>query len=238
MPETDPIAFSERLTEAMKHAGREGRGAGSWLAKRYSISGPTAHGWLKGLHRPTSDKVRALAQDLKVNFDWLMFGIGSLAAANFNPDALRNVSATPISRRKLALLTHVQAGRPQEYIDDFAAGGADDYVEVEYDLGQTLGPCAFALIVEGPSMIPEFYEGDRVIIDPAQAVYPGAFVVAKIEKYNGATLKKYQDRGSDEDGYPMFDLVPLNPDFSIERINSKNPGSIIGVVVEKRKRYR
>ncbi len=189
-----------------------------------------------------------------VRLEWLLRGEGPMLASatadkvvrlkppnlasSHAPDALRNVEAIPTSRRLIPLLTEVQAGHPNEYIDDFAAGAADEYVEVDAELGKTLGPYSFALVVAGLSMTPEFNPGDKVIVDPNQAVFPGAFVVAKVESANGATLKKYRDRGVDDQGIEQFDLVPLNEDFPTIRINARNPGSIIGVVIEKRKRYR
>jgi SOS-response transcriptional repressor LexA len=160
------------------------------------------------------------------------------AARELQESDVSNVHAIPNSPRMLPLLTTVQAGQPKEYIDDFAVGAADEYVEVDADLGRRLGPYAFALVVDGLSMINEFQPGDKVIVDPSEAVHPGAFVVAKVQGINGATLKKYRDRGADENGNEQFDLVPLNEDFSTIRVNSKNPGSIIGVVIEKRTRYR
>lgn len=183
---------------------------------------------------------RTLESVLNLNhgtMDTFNFALIQERKGNRGATDLQNVVAEPISRRKLPVLTDIQAGNPREFVDDFAAGAADDYVEIDSQLAKTLGPYAFALRVMGASMQPEFYEGDMVIVDPNRAVSAGDYVVAKVSNSNGATLKKYQDRGSDENGVEQFDLTPLNSDFSVTRINAKNPGSIIGVVVEKRKRY-
>ena len=100
-----------------------------------------------------------------VRLEWLLRGEGPMLASagvdkvvklkpphlasSYDPDALRNVEAIPTSRRLLPLLTEVQAGHPHEYIDDFAAGAADEYVEVDAELAKTLGPYSFALVVAG-----------------------------------------------------------------------------------------
>jgi len=141
----------------------------------------------------------------------------------------------PVSRssRRLPLISLVQAGRAREVIDDYMVGDADDFVDLDDALARQLGKSAFALRIEGFSMSPDFNEGDLVIVDPNVGVRPGEFVVAYVERDQGATLKKYRDRGGD-----TFDLVPLNPDYATVTIGPDNPGHIIGVVVEHRRKLR
>lgn len=73
-PELDAGAFAERLKLAMKHAGRDGRGAGARLARRHGVKDPTASAWLSGKHMPEPSKVRLMADDFGVDYDWLYFG--------------------------------------------------------------------------------------------------------------------------------------------------------------------
>jgi SOS-response transcriptional repressor LexA len=145
-----------------------------------------------------------------------------------------------MSTRMLPVLTYVQAGEPlNDHIDDFAPGAADEYVPVDAIMARKLGPYAFALYVEGDSMEPLFRQGDLVIIDPDTAVRSGDYVVAKVGGKSRATLKKYVDRGVDAQGREQFDLVPLNTNgHHTLRINAGNPGSIIGVVVQKITSFR
>ncbi len=86
-------------------------------------------------------------------------------------------------------------------------------------------------------MEPDFREGDKVIIDPEIQPRPGDYVVAKLANENEATFKKYRPRGSDKDGRPTIELVPLNPDWPTLVVDSDHPGRIIGTMVEHR-RYR
>jgi len=80
--------------------------------------------------------------------------------------------------------------------------------------------------------------GDVVIIDPGVRPLPGDFVVAKVEADDSATFKKYRPRGADESGVPIFELVPLNEDYEVIRISAANPGTIIGTMMEHRRRRR
>lgn len=74
-PEHDPADFAMRLREAMHDAGENtGRGAGVALAARHRTSPVTASAWLKGTHLPTPERVRVMADDYGVSFDWLYFG--------------------------------------------------------------------------------------------------------------------------------------------------------------------
>lgn len=95
------------------------------------------------------------------------------------------------------------------------------------------GP-AFALEVHGESMMPEFRSGDIIIIDTSIEPLPGDFVVASLEGEHEATFKKFRPRGADDDGNPVIELVPLNPDYPTLTISSKSPGRIIGTMYEHR----
>ena len=99
-----------------------------------------------------------------------------------------------------------------------------------------IGIRAFALRVNGDSMMPEIQQGDVVIVDPDMSPRPGDFVVAR----NGigeATIKQYRPRGVNERGQEWFELVPLNNVYAPMRSDMQEI-DIIGVVVEHRKYLR
>jgi SOS-response transcriptional repressor LexA len=87
-------------------------------------------------------------------------------------------------------------------------------------------------------MLPDFRPGDYVIVDPDAPVRPADVVVAKLDRDQSETVKKYRPRGDDADGCPIFDLVPLNPYYPTLTADAWNPGRIIGSVVERRRRLR
>lgn len=94
-----------------------------------------------------------------------------------------------------------------------------------------LGPRAFAMRIRGDSMLPRFQEGDVVVIDPDQPHHPGDFVVAA----NGgeAVFKQYRDRGINEKGQEVFELLPLNKLYPAIR-SDITPMRIVGTMVEQR----
>jgi len=143
----------------------------------------------------------------------------------------RGPSEADLGLQRVPLISFVQAGPWKPVVDPYAPGAGEDYLLTH----QTLGPHAFALTIQGESMLPEFREGDTIIIDPAVRPAPGDFVVAK----NGeeeATFKKYRPRGVNEHGETVIELVPLNEDFPALR-SDRTPLQIIGTLVEHR-RYR
>lgn len=139
--------------------------------------------------------------------------------------------ATP-SLRPIPVISSAQAGALRDMDTPYPPGAGYAY---EYT-DQQLSKWAFALDVEGVSMMPEFRPGDRIIIEPEIAPNPGDFVVAR----NGtdqATFKKYRPRGIDGSGNMVFELVPLNDDYATLRSDTEHL-TVIGVMTEHRKKYR
>lgn len=146
-------------------------------------------------------------------------------------EAAANVAPALLGTRRIPLVSYVQAGHMSEAVDPYALGDADEWMLTDLDLSAN----AFALKIKGDSMLPEFREGDTVIIDPVVPPLPGDYVVAKNGE-NEATFKKYRPRGVNEQGHQVFELVPLNEDYPSMR-SDITPIRIIGTMVEHR-RYR
>lgn len=142
-----------------------------------------------------------------------------------------NVTAAPLGSRRIPLVSYVQAGHMTEAVDSYVVGDASEWMLTDLELSVH----AFALRIKGDSMLPEFREGDTVIIDPAVGPLPGDYVVAK-NGDNEATFKKYRPRGINERGDQVFELVPLNEDYPSIRSDLSHV-QIIGTMVEHR-RYR
>ncbi|RVD64721.1 helix-turn-helix domain-containing protein [Mesorhizobium sp. M7A.F.Ca.ET.027.03.2.1] len=94
---------------------------------------------------------------------------------------------------------------------------------------------AFSLEIDGDSMLPEFQSGDVIIVDTGLRPLPGDCVVAALDSEEEATFKKYRPRGADEQGHPVIELYPLNPDYPTLTISAKNPGRIVGTMNEHRR---
>lgn len=143
-----------------------------------------------------------------------------------------NVVPATVGLRPIPVISSVQAGALRDMESPYPPGAGYAY---EYT-DQALSEWAFALDVEGLSMMPEFRPGDRIIVDPEVSPNPGDFVIAR----NGteqATFKKYRPRGIDSAGNMVFELVPLNDDYPTLRSDTEQL-TVIGVVTEHRKKLR
>ncbi|MBU9203094.1 S24 family peptidase [Burkholderia multivorans] len=136
-----------------------------------------------------------------------------------------------LGHRHIPIISYVQAGMMTEATDPFALGEGFELILTDLDVSDG----SFGLRIKGESMLPEFKEGDVVIIDPAIQPLPGDFVVAKNTEEE-ATFKKYRPRGTSDRGEMVFELVPLNDDFPILQ-SERDHLRVIGVMVEHRK-YR
>lgn len=148
------------------------------------------------------------------------------------PERRLDKNVTPTERRRVPVISYVQAGMMSEVVDPFVLG--DGFEMVDAPAGCSAR--TFGLRIEGNSMEPRFHDGDTVVIDPSLAPRPGDFVVGKNGKEE-ATFKKYLLRGIDENGHEVFELAPLNEDYPT--LHSQRDGlRIIGVCVGRWEMFR
>ncbi|HHQ4541407.1 TPA: LexA family protein [Aeromonas veronii] len=209
---------SERIRELRKKHGLTQQKLGELIGvKKSSISQ-----WENDEHSPSGDNLAQLSKVLGVSAHWLATGKGSPELSNVEPAVIPQGNRVPI-------LSYVQAGNWREMCEQATAfDGNVEYVSA----GGEIGPYGFGLWLRGDSMLPQFKEGDLIIVDPDESPQPGDYVVAK----NGsdeATFKKYRPRGIDENGQEVFELVPLNDDYPTMHSDRQHI-QIIGVMVEHR----
>ncbi|GKQ99838.1 LexA family protein [Aeromonas hydrophila] len=202
------------------------------LARRVGISHASVSKWESGLNQPKGRYLNDLAAALGVTVDWLLTGDGDVLGSSGAPQipGYHNVepAVIPLGKR-IPVLSYVQAGHWREMCEQVTTfDGNVEYVSASADIG----PCGFGLWLRGDSMLPQFKEGDLIIVDPDEAPQPGDFVVAK-NGIDEATFKKYRPRGIDENGQEVFELVPLNDDYPTMHSDRQHI-QIIGVMVEHR----
>lgn len=196
--------------------------------------------WFDGTTSMKLENCYLVSPVLRVNPRWLFDGTERMElspspdtqAASKPAEFDSNVTSVPFGKRPIPVISYVQAGLLSDINDPYAPGDGFAIEICEDDLGRF----AFALEIEGDSMLPEFRPGDRVIIDPDVNPMPGDFVVAK-NSHQKATFKKYRPRGMNEQGTQVFELVPLNEDYPTMRSDIEQL-RIIGTMVEHRKKYR
>lgn len=77
-----------------------------------------------------------------------------------------------------------------------------------------------------------FRVGDMLVIDLDAPVRPGDFVLARRDRDDEPVFRRYQYRGKDHSGADIVDLTPLNDNFDTVRLDTENPGRVIGRVMK------
>ncbi|MGO3890106.1 MAG: LexA family protein [Paenalcaligenes sp.] len=217
----------DNLAKRLKHA-REQVGLSQAALAKLIGSGQSTIGSIENGRNQGSGKLLQIARALRVRPEWLETGRGGMHENNNSPS---NVVPASIGERRIPLLNYIQAGIFTDAGQNFTMEDVE-YLLTDLDLSER----AFALQIKGDSMLPDFREGDRIIVDCEVTPRPGDFVVAKNSEQE-ATFKKYRLLRIDEAGKEVFELVPLNEDYP--SMNSEQHHiQIIGTMIEHRKYYR
>lgn len=116
----------------------------------------------------------------------------------------------------------IQAGNftniGDDVFDDYSSYFGDDAV--------------YWLRISGNSILPDFQDGEFVLINTDRQAVAGNYVVAIKDGETKALFAKYRPKGCDDNGVAYFYLIPSNDDFPI--IDSRfEPLTILGVAVER-----
>lgn len=223
--------FGDRVKEE-----RESRGwTQDHLAQRAGIKQQNIHA-IESRSSKRSEFAPMIAEALGVELEWLMTGRGPKHSGQI----AERMSRYSVGRL-IPVLNTVQAGSPKEMIDDYAPGAGWKEIQLDATLSEHCSPHTFAVEIDGLSMYNQnkaesMSPGDIAVVDPMQSFGSGDIVVAKIDRDGSATIKKFRDRGIDDAGRPIFELVALNEDFSPILVNAANPGRVVGPVIEVRRK--
>jgi SOS-response transcriptional repressor LexA len=219
--------YGLRLEQALKWAGiSQSKLAEKLEIKQQSIS----HAINKG---NGSEHTTSIANALGVNPNWLEKGLGNpkeltMVQSMIAQYGSSNVQEISHHNRPIPVISTIQAGNWREAI----AQNADEYLYSN----KIRSINSFALEINGKSMMPDFHEGEYIIVDPDVQPNPGDYVVAQNGK-DEATFKKYRPRGINENAQEVFELVPLNPDFPVIR-SDREKVILIGTVMDHLRSFR
>lgn len=130
--------------------------------------------------------------------------------------------APPITGR-VPLISWVQAGDWCEAADPYPVGAAEEWLS----WSSSHSARAFCLRVKGPSMMPDYRDGEIILVEPDELAQHGDDVVIRTPDGN-ATFKRLQIT---PDG--TF-LLALNPDWRPRIIEIPADSRVCGVVIESR----
>lgn len=190
------------------------------VADALSVKPQAVSQWERNESRPTTDNFIALTNLL-----------GLLPSPTFSEQERRISPNNMQIVRRVPLVNRVAAGNWTEVVARDLLPPDTIYFEISWKPRGDV----FALEIDGESMLPDFTPGDVIIVDTGLEPLPGDCVVAALDQEQEATFKKYRSRGEDDNGEPIIELVPLNPDYPILTISARRPGRIVGTMYEHRK---
>ena len=225
-------SFARRLKEALAQAGFAEWGAGARLAGATGATAKAASKWLNAESMPGRANMLEIAEWLGVRVEWLQYGEGEMRPSPQQSDGISvpahsshaNVGPAVQPHRAskgYPLTSWVAAGSWQESCDNFAPGSADEWLMSDANAG----PHGYWLAVKGASMLPQFTEGMRILVQPEGFdLVSGKFYIAKLLDTGETTFKQYvRDAG-------LEFLQPLNNQFPTLQITDNV--RIIGRVVD------
>ena len=183
---TRPLSVAELARQLEKETSQVGQ-----------FAGPTRH---KGIG---DDMARQIEEVLGLSpYD---LDIPATALTLAEKAGTHKADAWPIGvpKGKLPVVGVTAAGAAMEIIDLYQPGTAEEWL----DAPGNPTPNAFILKLDGFSMQPKFWSGDKVLIEPALEWKAGDFVFAKKADHTAGTFKKLIE----EEGR-LF-LFALNEDF-------------------------
>ena len=185
------------------------------LAKLLFVNQTAVSQWERGVTNPSTDTAIALASLFDVSVDYLLG---------------RNVDVPLRIKRTVPVLGTIPAGVPVEAIEDIL-----DYEDLSPEEAND-GHEYFGLRIRGRSMMPEYLDGDTIIVRRQDTAETGDDAVVMVNG-DDATFKRIQR------SLGGVTLVPLNtaeftPAFYTNAEIESLPVRILGVCVELRRKKK
>ncbi|MBF0184670.1 MAG: helix-turn-helix domain-containing protein [Magnetococcales bacterium] len=222
------MKFGERITVARKWA----KFTQKELAERVGIS-QTAINKLECGRLQSSRRTVSIALICGVDPIWLETGRGEMTLRGARPGMTAEELGNAVDGGELQR-SNLFARLPLLSWEDAARLCADpSYHPTKIDLWLPLASKSsdrgYALRVPDDSMMPEFREGDLIIMDPTQTGKHNQFVVAHLDGDTSLTFKQLMVVGN------KTYLKPLNPRYPLLEVQDSL--TVCGVVVAKYKEY-
>jgi len=234
-PDMDRTTPAERLKTI-----RERRGFAS------AAAASAAHGWAESTYRSHENGTKAITVDaawkycsgFRANPGWLLFGSNYVTTSGKEVLDAANYPPTDIAWRRIPVLNVKMLLRDKNL--QSTLNQSTEFVIIPGE--EHAGPLTFAHRVVDDSMLNPstndgFRPGDMVIFDGERKPTPGDYVLASLKTEDACAFRQYRLGGKDENGDEVVILVPINPNYPMERIINGKTGGIVGRLVCHHRRY-
>ncbi len=128
----------------------------------------------------------------------------------FRPNLMRPVTSVKIDARNAPVVSWATAGQGGNFAD--LASQIDEFVTTD-----SRDANAYALIIEGDSMMPKFEPGDRVVFMPNVEPQNGDVVVARVEATGDVYFKVFHIVGQKNELVRLTSYNPVYPPLEFAR---------------------
>lgn len=184
----------------------------SELAEKLGVSLRAVQLWEAGKSRPQPSTLRKLSETLEIPVQALF------EEESAKPNATEPVPANLMFPRRVPVVSWAKAG----FGGDFGnlAVQIDEWLNTDCK-----DPNAYALIIEGDSMMPEFKPGDRVIFMPNVEPRNGDVVVARLAKTGDVFFKLFHRIGKNGEIVRLTSFNPAYPplEYRLEEFEFIHP---------------
>ena len=193
--------FSERLIARRNRLGLTQQG----LALKAKLSPSSVSALERGLNPPTGRTLEKLNKVLGEPGEWLY-------TTPFPP--VSNARVEPLKEtfqaRRVPVISWASAGAGGNFSDN--EGQIDEFIECD-----CMDRNAYALILEGDSMLPKFEPGDRVVFLPNSEPRNGDVVVARLRSTGEVLFKLYHANGPSGTKVRLTSFNPAYPPLEFSR---------------------
>jgi SOS-response transcriptional repressor LexA len=183
------------------------------LADKSGVSIRTIQNWENGTgNDPQPVKLGKVAKTLNVAPAYLMGDDSAVQDRTAPPKGNAQIlgAVSDSKKRKIPVISWAAAGRGGNYSDMEAQ--IDEYMEADCSDAN-----AYALIIEGDSMMPRYEPGDRVIFLPNDEPRNGDVVVARLSDTGEVFFKIYHTTGKKNDVVRLTSYNPAYPEMEYPR---------------------
>ncbi|MGC8829417.1 MAG: LexA family protein [Verrucomicrobiia bacterium] len=192
--EVDFKNFANLVYEVRKRIGL----TQSEFAQKTRVSLRTVQLWEKGIAFPRQSALRKLSEITGLPID--AFLGANVATSN----ATQPVPIKSMFPKRVPVVSWAKAGLGGDFGN--LAAQIDEWIDTDCS-----DPQAYALIIEGDSMMPEFKPGDRVIFMPNVEPRNGDVVVARLAKSGDVLFKLFHRTGPNGEIVRLTSFNPVYP---------------------------
>lgn len=200
------------------------------LALRVGVTKGAVSQWETGTGFPSRANARALAKELGINVKELEARLSS--GLNLL-DALPAGRDIPLMRWDQLKKLHQSPQRGKRKGPPNGPTSGDAMLSVDADMPQD----AIAANIVDDSMVPYYAPGDCIIFAKSIPPRHNDDVVAIVDDEH-VMLRRYVPRGLNRQGVEVFDLQSTSPDYETITAHTSRKVSLLGTVVEHRRKRR